>query len=71
VYPPGLAVATVVKVDRKVESGFARISLQANARPDGVRHVLVLDPLSTQMPPRPQPEVDTTAKTPRQRGSRR
>ena len=71
VYPPGLAVATVVKVDRKVDSGFARISLQANARPDGVRHVLVLDPLATQMAPRPQPEVDAAAKPPRQRGGRR
>jgi rod shape-determining protein MreC len=70
VYPPGLAVATVVKVDRKVESGFARISLLANARPDGVRHVLVLDPLSTQMPSRPQPEAEA-AKPARQRGNRR
>ena len=71
VYPPGLAVATVVKVDRKVDSGFARISLLANARPDGVRHVLVLDPLATQMTPRPQPEVDAAAKPARQRGGRR
>ena len=71
VYPPGLAVATVVKVDRKVDSGFARISLQANARADGVRHVLVLDPLATQMAPRPQPEAEATGKAPRQRGGRR
>jgi rod shape-determining protein MreC len=70
VYPPGLAVATVVKVDRKVESGFARISLQARARADGVRHVLVLDPLSSQMPARPEPEVETV-KPARQRGVRR
>src|SRR5215510_2290532 len=71
VYPPGLAVATVVKVDRKVDSGFARISLQARARPDGVRHVLVLDPLASQMPPRPEPDVAATAKPGRQRGGRR
>jgi len=71
VYPPGLAVATVVKVDRKVDSGFARIVLQAQARPDGVRHVLVLDPLSAQMPPRPEPDVETAAKPGRQRGGRR
>src|SRR5262245_13898329 len=50
VYPPGLSVATVVTVDRKVDSGFARIALQTSARPDGVRHVLVLDPLGAQMP---------------------
>src|SRR5262245_3842381 len=71
VYPAGLAVATVVKVDRKVDSGFARISLQARARADGVRHVLVLDPLAAQMPPRPEPEVEAAAKPGRQRGSKR
>jgi rod shape-determining protein MreC len=71
VYPPGLSVATVAKVDRKVDSGFARISLQANARADGVRHVLVLDPLATQMPPRPEPEAAATNKPSRQRGGRR
>ena len=60
VYPPGLAVANVVKVERKVDSGFARISLQAKANADAVRHVLVLDPLSAQMPPRPEPEVEVT-----------
>jgi len=70
VYPPGLAVATVVKVDRKVDSGFARIGLEARANADAVRHVLVLDPLSAQMPPRPEPEVETT-KPARQRGGRR
>lgn len=69
VYPPGLSVATVTKVDRKVDSGFARISLSANARPDGVRHVLVLDPLGAQMPPPPAPEA--AAKPARQRGSKR
>jgi rod shape-determining protein MreC len=71
VYPPGLSVATVAKVDRKVDSGFARISLQANARADGVRHVLVLDPLVTQMPARPEPEAAATNKPARQRGGRR
>ncbi len=69
VYPPGLSVATVTKVDRKVDSGFARISLVANAKPDGVRHVLVLDPVGTQMPARPAPEPE--AKPARQRGSKR
>jgi rod shape-determining protein MreC len=70
VYPPGLAVATVVKVDRKVDSGFARITLEANARADGVRHVLVLDPLARQMPARPEPDAQTT-KPARQRAGRR
>jgi rod shape-determining protein MreC len=68
VYPPGLAVATVTKVDRKVDSGFARIGLAAVAKPDGVRHVLVLDPVGAQMPPRPEPEPEAK---PARRGSKR
>lgn len=54
VYPPGLAVARVTGVERRVESGFARIQLQPEANPDGVRHVLVLEPMSAQLPPRPE-----------------
>ncbi|MEO5881051.1 MAG: rod shape-determining protein MreC, partial [Caldimonas sp.] len=54
VYPPGLAVATVQAVDRKVDSGFARIALKPAASPDGVRHVLILEPTGVQLPPRPE-----------------
>jgi len=70
VYPPGLAVAKVTQVDRKVDSGFARITLQPLARADGVRHVLVLEPAGAQMPARPVPEPETT-KTGRQKQGRR
>ena len=55
IYPPGLKVATVTTVERRVESGFARITLVPAANPDGVRQVLVLEPLAAQMPPRPEP----------------
>lgn len=55
VYPPGLKVAKVSAVDRKVDSGFARIALVPAALADGVRHVLVLEPTGAQLPPRPQP----------------
>jgi rod shape-determining protein MreC len=70
VYPPGLAVAKVTKVDRRVESGFARIALQPTASADGVRHVLVLEPLQVQMPARPEPDPEST-KPARQRGAKR
>jgi len=53
VYPPGLPVAKVVSVDRKLDSGFARIVLMPNAKTDGVRHVMVIEPIGVQMPPRP------------------
>jgi rod shape-determining protein MreC len=55
VYPPGLPVAKVALVDRKVDSGFARIVLTPIALPDGVRHVMVLEPVGLQMPPPPEP----------------
>ena len=53
VYPPGLPVATVISVERRAESGFARILLAPTARADGVRHVLVIEPMGLQMPARP------------------
>jgi len=59
VYPPGLPVARVTAVERRADSGFARIALAPTASPDGVRHVLVLEPVGLQLPPRPQ-----TAATP-------
>lgn len=56
VYPPGLPVAKVVKVERRGDAGFARISLAPAAVVDGARHVMVLGSLAQQLPPRPAPE---------------
>lgn len=53
VYPPGLPVARVQRVDRRADSAFAKIVLEPLARPDSVRHVLVLEPLGTQLPLKP------------------
>ena len=66
IYPAGLPVARVASVERRVESGFARILLQPAAQADGVRHVLVLEPLALQLPPRPTPEADQPLKIERQ-----
>jgi rod shape-determining protein MreC len=55
IYPPGLPVARVASVERRVETGFARIALKPEANADGVRHVLVLEPLAAQLPARPAP----------------
>ncbi|SHN01186.1 rod shape-determining protein MreC [Rhizobacter sp. OV335] len=62
VYPSGIPVAKVVSVDRRVDTGFARIALAPIAQPDAVRHVLVLEPLGVQMQPKPEPAVDPNAK---------
>jgi rod shape-determining protein MreC len=59
VYPAGLPVATVASVDRRVDSGFARVLLAPAAGIDGVRHVLVLEPLSAQLPPIPELAAST------------
>jgi len=61
IYPPGLDVARVVKVDPRADSSFAHIALAPAASADGVRHVLVLEPLALQLPPRPVPEPDANA----------
>jgi rod shape-determining protein MreC len=70
VYPPGLAVAKVASVDRRADSAFARITLTPTAPPDRVRHVLVLEPIGAQLPPRP--EAPAEPDTPRaRRGAKR
>jgi len=61
VYPPGLKVASVAKIDRKIDSGFARIVLMPAAQSDGVRHVLVLEPTGARLPPRPQTAASDSA----------
>jgi rod shape-determining protein MreC len=72
VYPPGLPVAKVASVDRKVDSGFARILLTPSVQPDGVRQVMVLDPIGLQLPARPvtAPVDEAKAPTPPKKGTR-
>ncbi len=62
IYPPGLAVARVATVERRVDSGFARILLEPAAKADRVRHVLVLEPVGLQLPPRPEPDAELPVK---------
>ena len=55
VYPPGLAVARVEKVERRVDAVFARIYCTPMAMVSGAMHVMVLEPVSAQIPDRPAP----------------
>jgi rod shape-determining protein MreC len=59
VYPPGLPVARIDRIERRAESAFARIHCIPLALVSGVRHVVVLKPLSSQIPPRPAETVPT------------
>ena len=67
VYPPGLPVAKVERVERRVDAAFARIYLVPVARVAGSFQVLVLEPINAQIPARPAPEVVTPAPTRRAR----
>jgi rod shape-determining protein MreC len=63
VYPPGIPVAKVVKIERRADSVFARILCESLARVQGARHVMVLEPVKfslpgfTELPIQPQPVV--------------
>jgi len=63
VYPPGIPVARVVKIERRADSVFARILCESLARVQGARHVMVLEPVKLtqpgfkELPPPPQPPL--------------
>lgn len=57
VYPPGLPVARVEKVERRVESAFARIYCTPVALAAGAAHVMVLQPIASQIPALPVSEA--------------
>ncbi len=50
VYPPGIPVARVVKIERRADSVFARILCESLARVQGARHVMVLEPVKLTQP---------------------
>jgi rod shape-determining protein MreC len=60
VYPPGLPVARVLRIERRADSAFARIVCEPVAKMSSSLHVLVLHPQDGQVPKRP-PETVTPA----------
>lgn len=66
-YPPGLPVARVVRVERRADSAFARVYCVPLAQVQGARHVMVLKPLPENALPRPEPAHPAPAK----RGARK
>lgn len=51
VYPAGLPVARVDRIERRAESAFARIYCEPQAKVGGVHHVMVIKPIALQLPP--------------------
>ena len=52
-YPPGIPVAKVVRVERKADSVFARILCEPQGKVQGAKLVMVLDPIMAQLPAKP------------------
>lgn len=69
IYPPGVLVGKVTKVERRAETVFARILCEPVGRVQGARHVMVLEPLIDQLPARPHIEKQTPVSA--QKGGRR
>jgi rod shape-determining protein MreC len=61
VYPAGLHVGRIARIDRRVDSSFARVHAEPMATERG-RHLLILQPVKD-WPEAPKPEVTKTAKT--------
>ena len=57
VYPSGLPVARVLRVDRRADSAFARIYCKPVAQIEGARHVMLLKPVASQLPKTIEPET--------------
>lgn len=53
VYPPGLPVARIEKIERRADAAFARIYCVPLALVGGASHVMVLEPPVSQIPARP------------------
>ena len=56
VYPAGLLVAKIEKVERRADSAFAKIYCTPQANVSGVKHVMVLKPLTNIVPNKPAEE---------------
>jgi rod shape-determining protein MreC len=61
VYPPGLPVATITRIERRAESAFAKIYCTPQALVTGARHVMVVKPVSGQIVPRPEADAAQVA----------
>jgi rod shape-determining protein MreC len=61
VYPPGLSVARIDKIERRADSAFARIYCQPLSLIHSTKHVMVLDPISARIPDKPQSELAPAA----------
>jgi rod shape-determining protein MreC len=62
VYPAGLPVARIDRIERRAESAFARIYCVPQALVGGVMHVMVIKPVAVQIPARPEEPAEVPVK---------
>jgi rod shape-determining protein MreC len=67
VYPAGLPVAKISRIERRAESAFAKIFCTPQALVTGARHVMVVKPGTGLIPPRPEPDAPEAA--PKKKGA--
>jgi rod shape-determining protein MreC len=53
VYPPGLPVAKISRIERRAETTFSKIYCTPQALVNGARHVIIVKPVGNQIPARP------------------
>ncbi|MGV8805563.1 MAG: rod shape-determining protein MreC [Polaromonas sp.] len=63
VYPPGLPVARISRIERRAESAFAKIYCKPQALVYSARHVIVVKPTAVTLPPRPEQDKGADAAT--------
>ncbi len=61
VYPAGLQVARIEKIERRADSGFAKIVCSPKANVLGAKHVMILNPLTKMEAPKPALEAAASA----------
>jgi rod shape-determining protein MreC len=61
VYPAGLPVAKIDRIERRADSAFARIHCLPLAHVSSARYVLVLAPTGANTPPKPAPSAAPAA----------
>jgi rod shape-determining protein MreC len=57
VYPPGLPVAKISRIERRAETTFSKIYCTPQALVNGARHVIIVKPVGNQIPARPSAVV--------------
>jgi rod shape-determining protein MreC len=61
VYPAGLPVARVSRIERRGESAFSKIYCVPQAQTQGARHVIVVKPTTSDLAQRPEAAAPATA----------